>query len=642
MHIPDAYLSPATHAVTAGVMLPLWTLAVRRTANALSARQVPLLSLGAAFCFTIQMFNVPAVGGTTAHAVGATLLAILLGPWAALLAVTLTLAVQAVFFGDGGILALGANTFNMGFVAAFAGYGTYRLLAGQAEVGSRRALIAAGVGAYVGSVLSAASTGVMLGLQPLIAQDTAGRALYFPFGMNVAVPAMVHIHLLVAAPVEAVVTIAALAYLWRNFPELVTRRTVVRPDKPIRLWTVFLVLLLLTPLGLIATGSAWGEWDEETLRELIGYVPAGVSRLSEGVLRPLIPDYALPGREGRGWEVAGYIFSALFGATLTALAARALVRKPVPVPAEVAAGGKPRNALPDWLSRRASEQTITTHEKRTQARWLERTLLNLREAVANTIAAEQWARAAGYLQSLHPLAKTLAALGTLIAISLTRHPALLLFVLVGSTLLATVSRLPLRTFILRILAATMLFGLVLAVPLSLNAVTPGQVVLQPFGWRALAVSDAGLNAAVLLLLRLSAAITVALLWSLTTRWHLLLHSLRSLRVPRLMVTALTLTYRYLFTLVDALAEMVLARRSRQVGAPTAQGVRAYAGTGAAVLFAKSVALNEEVYLAMRSRGFDGDLRVAYPRRWNWRDTVWLMLVALWLASGYWIGGWYAG
>jgi cobalamin biosynthesis protein CbiM len=109
MHIPDAYLSPATHAVTAGVMLPLWTLAVRRSANALSARQVPLLSLGAAFCFTIQMFNVPAVGGTTAHAVGATLLAILLGPWAALLAVTLTLAVQAIFFGDGGILALGST-----------------------------------------------------------------------------------------------------------------------------------------------------------------------------------------------------------------------------------------------------------------------------------------------------------------------------------------------------------------------------------------------------------------------------------------------------------------------------------------------------------------------------------------------------
>lgn len=99
MHIPDAYLSPATHAVTAGAMLPLWTVAARRTARSLSAQQVPLLSLGAAFCFAIQMFNVPAVGGTTAHAVGATLLAILLGPWTALLAVTLTLGIQAIFYG---------------------------------------------------------------------------------------------------------------------------------------------------------------------------------------------------------------------------------------------------------------------------------------------------------------------------------------------------------------------------------------------------------------------------------------------------------------------------------------------------------------------------------------------------------------
>jgi cobalt/nickel transport system permease protein len=642
MHIPDAYLSPATHAVSAAVMVPLWTLAARRTAKALSARQVPLLSLGAAFCFAIQMFNVPAVGGTSAHAVGATLLAILLGPWAALLAVTLALAVQAIFFGDGGILALTTNSFNMGFVAAFTGYGAYRLFAGRAETGSRRTLIAAGVGAYVGSVLSAASTGVILGLQPLIAHDAAGRALYFPFGMNVSVPAMVHIHLLVAAPVEAVVTIAALAYLWRNFPELVNRRAVVRPDKPIRLWAVFLMLLLLTPLGLLATGSAWGEWDEETLRELIGYVPTGFTRFGEGLLRPLIPDYALPGREGKGWEVMGYIISALFGATLTALAARALVRRPVPVPAEVTAGGKPRNALPEWLSQHQPDTTVTPQASRIRGRWLERTLLNLREAVANTIAAEQWARATGYLQSLHPLAKTLAALGTLVAISLTRHPALLLLVLLGSTLLATVSRLPLRTFLLRILAATLLFGLVLAVPLSLNAVTPGQALWKPFGWDALAVSNAGLNAAVLLLLRLSAAVTVALLWSLTTRWHLLLHSLRSLHVPRLMVTALTLTYRYLFTLVDTLAEMVLARRSRQIGAPTAEGMRAYAGTGAAVLFAKSATLNEEVYLAMRSRGFDGDLRLAYPRPWNWRDTLWLVLVALWLVGGYWIGGWYAG
>lgn len=640
MHIPDAYLSPATHAVTAGAMLPLWTVAARRTARSLSAQQVPLLSLGAAFCFAIQMFNVPAVGGTTAHAVGATLLAILLGPWTALLAVTLTLGIQAIFFGDGGVLALGANSFNMGFVAAFAGYGVYRLLAGNAEPGTGRTLVAAGVGAFTGSVFSAASAGVMLGIQPLIAHDGAGRALYFPFGVNVSLPAMVHIHLLVAGPVEAVVTMTALAYLWRNFPELVNRRRVVRADKPIRLWVVLALVLLLTPLGLIVTGSAWGEWDEETLQKLVGYVPAGILRFGEGILKPLIPDYALPGREGRFWEVLGYILSAAFGASITAWLARSLVRKPSPVPAEVAARSMPSDSLPAWLLQQEEPPPSTLQASR--RRWLEQTLLHLREAVGSAVAAEEWARQPGYLQRLHPLAKTLALLGTLVMVSVSRSPVVPFAVLIGSIFLATVSYLPLRSLVLRALAPILLFGALLALPLIFHAVTPGRVLWQPFGWQVLAISDTGLVSSLMLLLRMGAAITATLLWSLTTRWHLLLHSLRTLRVPRLMVTGLALTYRYIFTLVDTLAEMILARRSRQVDAVTAQQARGYAGVSAAVLLAKSLTLHEDVYRAMRARGFDGDLRGSYPRRWAWSDTLWLLLAVLWLAGANWIGGWYAG
>lgn len=639
MHIPDAYLSPITHAVTAGVMVPLWTMAARRTARSLSARQVPLFSLGAAFCFAIQMFNIPAVGGTTAHPVGATLLAILLGPWSALLAVTLTLGVQAIFFGDGGVLALGANSLNMGLIAAFTGYWVYRLLAGNTEMGSSRALFAGGVGAFVGTVLSSVGTGVLLGIQPLIAHDAQGRALYFPFGMNVSVPAMVHIHLLVAAPAEAVVTVAALAYLWRNFPELLSRQRVVRVDKPIRLWMVFLLLLLLTPLGLIATGSAWGEWDEETLRNLVGYVPVGILRFGEGVLKPFLPDYTLPGREGRGWEVVGYVLSAVIGATITALIARASVRKPAPVPVESVSGGKPMDALPDWLMQ--PETLKAEHSKGlARGRWLERTLLQLREAVANAIAAEEWARQPGYLQGLHPLAKTLSALGALVAVSLARDIATPLAVLAGSILLAVASRLPLRAFVLRVMLAILLFGAVVTLPLMLAAVTPGRTVWRPFGWDALAISDAGIGSAMMLLLRIGAGITVTLLWSLTTRWYLLLQSLRSLRVPRWMVTGLTLTYRYLFTLMEMLGEMILARRSRQLGLLTPQQARGYGGTGTAVLFAKSLTLNEEVYMAMRSRGFNGDLGGAYPRRWGWQDTLWLAIALVWIVGAVWMGGWH--
>lgn len=639
MHIPDAYLSPITHAVTAGAMIPLWAVAARRTAKSLSARQVPLLSLGAAFCFAIQMFNIPAVGGTTAHPVGATLLAILLGPWSALLAVTLTLGVQAIFFGDGGVLALGANSLNMGSIAVFTGYWAYRLLAGNAEMGSSRALFAGGVGAFVGSVLSAAGTGMLLGVQPLIAHDAQGRALYFPFGMNVSVPAMVHIHLLVAAPVETVVTVAALAYLWRNFPELLRRQQVVRVDKPVRLWVVFLLLLLLTPLGLIATGSAWGEWDEETLRNLVGYLPVGILQFGDGVLKPFLPDYTLPGREGRGWEVVGYVLSAIIGAAITALIARALVRKPVPVPIEGTSGGKPIDNLPHWLMQpQPMEADYSTGSAR--GRWLERTLLQLREAVANAIAAEEWARRPSYLQGLHPLAKTLSALGALVAVSLAQDIATPLAVLAGSILLAVASRLPLRTFVLRAMLAILLFGAVVTLPLMLVAVTPGRTVWRPFGWDALAISDAGVGSATMLLLRIGAGITVTLVWSLTTRWHLLLQSLRSLQAPRWMVTGLTLTYRYLFTLVETLGEMILARRGRQPGVLTPQQARGYAGTGAAVLLAKSIALNEEVYMAMRSRGFNGDLGGAYSRRWRWRDTLWLAIVLTWIMGAIWMGRWH--
>src|SRR5512146_3361879 len=113
MHIPDGYLSPQTYVPLSAVMVPYLALAARKVQSTIRARNVPLLAMGAAFSFVIMMFNIPIPGGTTGHAVGAVIVAILLGPWAASVAVSIALIIQALMFGDGGITAMGANCFNM-------------------------------------------------------------------------------------------------------------------------------------------------------------------------------------------------------------------------------------------------------------------------------------------------------------------------------------------------------------------------------------------------------------------------------------------------------------------------------------------------------------------------------------------------
>ena len=127
MHIPDGYLSPSTCGAFYVAAVPIWVTAGRKVKKIVKHRYVPLLAIGAAYSFLVMMFNVPIPDGTTAHAVGAVLIAILLGPWAAVVAVSIALLIQALFFGDGGVLAYGANVVNMAFVMPMVGYGVYRL-----------------------------------------------------------------------------------------------------------------------------------------------------------------------------------------------------------------------------------------------------------------------------------------------------------------------------------------------------------------------------------------------------------------------------------------------------------------------------------------------------------------------------------
>src|SRR3954454_17620487 len=168
MHIPDGYLSPQTCGALYAASAPVWVTAGRRVKKVVKSRYVPLVAIGAAYCFLVMMFNVPIPDGTTAHAVGGVLVAVLLGPWAAVVAVSVALAIQALFFGDGGVLAFGANAFNMAFVMPMVGYGVYWLLARNAPLTARRRPLAAGLGAYVGLNAAALCAAIEFGVQPTL------------------------------------------------------------------------------------------------------------------------------------------------------------------------------------------------------------------------------------------------------------------------------------------------------------------------------------------------------------------------------------------------------------------------------------------------------------------------------------------
>lgn len=315
MHIPDGYLSPATAAVMYAAAVPFWYRASQKIKSLIAGRSVPLIALLAAVSFVIMMFNVPLPGGTTGHVVGAALAAILVGPWAAVLAVSVALFIQALFFGDGGILAFGANAFNLAIAMPFVAFYLYRAISSHAPLTSTRRVIAAAVAGYVSINIAAFLTALELGIQPMLFRDASGRALYFPYDLSIAIPAMMLGHLTIAGFAEAVVTALVVVWVQRTNPELLEAFS----GKPLFgtarglprwAWGALIVLVILTPIGLLAPGTAWGEWGREELEELgLGYIPAGFDEWAN-LWRAPIPDYDIPALAN---PTLAYLVSAALG-----------------------------------------------------------------------------------------------------------------------------------------------------------------------------------------------------------------------------------------------------------------------------------------------------------------------------------------
>jgi cobalt/nickel transport system permease protein len=196
MHIPDGYLSPATVVASYTVAIPLWVYGFKKLKETLNEETLPLIGGLSALSFIIMMFNIPIPGGTSGHAVGAALIAILFNPWIGFISVSLVLLIQSLIFGDGGISALAVNSLSMGFLGSFVGYYVFNLLKDKK--------FAPFIAGWSGIVASSILVALALGIQPYWSE--AGKPLYFPFGLSTTIPALVGSHMLFFGIVEGIFT----------------------------------------------------------------------------------------------------------------------------------------------------------------------------------------------------------------------------------------------------------------------------------------------------------------------------------------------------------------------------------------------------------------------------------------------------
>jgi cobalt/nickel transport system permease protein len=259
--------------------------------------------------------------------------------------------------------------------------------------------------------------------------------------------------------------------------------------------------------------------------------------------------------------------------------------------------------------------------RRRRTNYLAASLNGLSAKLHDALGADDLSSADGWLQQLDPRTKIIGGLALLIAVAFAHTSAVLLAVACLAALAAATSRIPPGRFLRRIWLTVPLFTALIALPATLDVVTPGPAVVNLGTWfgHALSVTAPGIAGAIRLVSRTGASISIVLLLTITTPWNRLLSALSTLRVPAMFVAVLAMAWRYVFLLTAIVTDLFLARRARAAGVTRGRdGAREGRGVIAATAgttLARSHHLSGEVYQAMVARGYTGAIRtMASPKR----------------------------
>ncbi len=269
LHIPDNFLSLFIAILFWGITASAVGIAISKTNKSLGEKQIPLMGVMAAFIFAAQMLNFPVAGGTSGHFLGGALAAIVLGPWAAILVMTAVIAVQGLLFQDGGLVVMGANIFNMGVLTAIIGFGLYRSVTGKSK-GLRLAV--AGIAAWLSTLAAALVTSLQLWL--------SGTSQ-----LQIVLLPMLGVHVLIGIG-EAIITVAALAFLEQTRPDLLNEKAT--SEKGGRGWVVGGVLVSLFAVLLSPLASADPDGLERVAKEM------GFLHLGQSAPFQILPNYTVP------------------------------------------------------------------------------------------------------------------------------------------------------------------------------------------------------------------------------------------------------------------------------------------------------------------------------------------------------------
>lgn len=275
-----------------------------------------------------------------------------------------------------------------------------------------------------------------------------------------------------------------------------------------------------------------------------------------------------------------------------------------------------------------------THAGKNSRGVVERSLASFVDALEHAFYAEESAKKNGLLQKLDPRIKIAAVFPLIVIAALARRLGVIVALFATAVVLALLSRVPLATLAKRVWLGVLTFTGFISFPALF--LTPGVAIytLPLLGW---SVTEQGLRAAMYLIMRAETAATFSVLLVLCTPWSVVLKALRVLRLPIVLVVILGMTYRYIFLFLRNAHDMFMSRKSRMVGHLDGGEQRRAATASAGVLMSKTIQLSGDVYLAMRSRGFQGEVYVLDEFQTHWFDWAMLAVFISIALLAFWFG-----